>query len=49
MFLGFLISFSPMGYESVLNLFQHLATVVRQRKSTLMAKLVDPSRFDKFL
>ena len=48
-FLGFMSFFSPMGSKSVLNLFQHLATVTRQIKSTLMAKLADPSSFDKFL
>ena len=48
-FLGFLSFFSPMGSKSVLNLFQHLATVMRQRNSTLMAKLADPSSFDKLL
>ena len=47
---GFLLSFfSPMGSKNVLNVFQHLATVMRQRQSTLMAKLADPSRFDKLL
>ena len=40
-FLGFLSFFSPMGSKSVLNMFQHLATVMRQRNFTLMAKLVD--------
>ena len=30
--LGFLNFFSPMGSKSVLNLFQHLAMVMRQRK-----------------
>ena len=29
-FLGFLSFFSPMAYESVLNLFQQLAMVMRQ-------------------
>ena len=48
-FMGFLSFFSPIGSKSVLNMFQNLATVMRQRQSTLMAKLVDPSRFDKFL
>ena len=35
----FLSFFSPMGSKIILNLFQHLATVMRQRQSTLMAKL----------
>ena len=48
-FLGFMSYFSPMGSKSVLNLFQHLATVMRQRDFTLMAKLADPSWFDKLL
>ena len=48
-FLCFLSYFSPMGSRSVLNLFQHLATMMRQREFTLMAKLADPSRFDKLL
>ena len=48
-FLGFLSYFSPMGSKSVLNQFQHLPTVMRQRNSTLMANLADPSRFDKLL
>ena len=39
--------FSPVVYKSALNLFQNLATIMRQRQSTLMAKLADPSRLDK--
>ena len=35
------VIFSPMGSKSVLNLFQNLATVMRQRNFTLMAKLAD--------
>ena len=38
-FLSFLSLFSPMGSKSVLNMFQHLAMVMRQRNYTLMAKL----------
>ena len=48
-FLGFLSFFSPMGSKSILNLFQHLATVMRQIQSALMAKLADPSKLDKVL
>ena len=47
-FLGFLNYFSVLlVVKSVLNLFQNLATVMRQRQSTLMAKIADPSRLDK--
>ena len=35
--------------KSVLNLFQNLATVMRQRQSTLMAKPAELSRLDKLL
>ena len=49
-FLGFLSYFSVLlVLKSVLNLFQNLATIMIQRQSTLMAKLVDPSRLDKLL
>ena len=48
-FLGFLNFFSLMGSKSVRTEFQHLATVMRQRQSTLMAKLAALSRFDKLL
>ena len=48
-FLGFLSYFNPMGSKSVLNLFQHLATVMRQIQCTLMANIVVSSRFDKLL
>ena len=40
-FLVFLSFFSPMGSKSVLNLFQHLAMMMRQSMFTLMAKLAD--------
>ena len=50
MFLVFLsYFFSFVVSKNVLTLFQNLATVMRQRQSTLMAKLADPSRFDKLL
>ena len=39
----------PLVLKSVLNLFQNLAMVMRQRQSTLMAKLADISRLDKLL
>ena len=49
-FLGFLSYFSVLlVLKSVLNLFQNLSTVMRQRQSTLMAKLADPSRLDNLL
>ena len=49
-FLGFLSYFSvPLVVKSVLHLFQNLATVMRQRQSTLMAKLANFSRLDKHL
>ena len=48
-FLGFMSFFGLMGSKSVLNMFQNLATVMRQRNSALLAKLSDPSRFDKLL
>ena len=41
--------FSCVVSENVLTLFQNLATVMRQRQSTLMAKLADLSRLDKLL
>ena len=43
-FLGFLSFFSPMGSNSILNVFQCLAMVMRQRKFTLMARLADSFR-----
>ena len=49
-FLGFLSYFSVLlVVKSVLNLFQNLAMVMRQRQSTLMAKPADFSRLDKVL
>ena len=49
-FLGFLsYFFSRVVSKNVLTLLQNLATVVRQRQSTLMAKLADFSRLDKVL
>ena len=49
-FFGFLSYFLVLLVaKSVLNLFHNLATVMRQRQSTLMAKPTDPSRLDKFL
>ena len=49
-FFGFSeLFFSPMGSKSILNLFQHLATMMRQIQYTLMAKLANPSRLDKLL
>ena len=49
-FLGFLSYFSVLlVVKSVLNLFYNLATVMRQRQSTLMAKPTDLSRLDKIL
>ena len=49
-FLGFLSYFSVlMVVKSVLNLFHNLATVMRQRQCTLMAKPADFSRLDKLL
>ena len=40
-FFGFLSFFSSMGSKSVLNMFQHLATMMRHIKFTLMAKLAN--------
>ena len=49
-FLGFLSYFSVLlAVKSVLNLFQNLAMVMRQRQYALMAKLDDLSRLDKLL
>ena len=49
-FLGFLSYFSVLlVVKSVLNLFQNLATVMRQKQSTLMDKLADLSKLDKLL
>ena len=47
-FFGFCeLFFCCVVSKSVLNLFQNLATVMRQRQSTLMAKPADLSRLDK--
>ena len=49
-FLSFLSYFSVLlVVKSVLNLFHNLATVMRQRQSTLRAKPADFSRLDKVL
>ena len=49
-FMGFLSYFSILLVpKSVLNLLHNLATVMRQRQSTLMAKPTELSRFDKVL
>ena len=49
-FFGFSeLFFSCVVSKNVLNLFQNLATVMRQRHSTLMAKPANFSRFDKVL
>ena len=49
-FLGFSESFfSCVFFKNILTLFQNLAKVVRQRKSTLMAKPADFSKLDEVL
>ena len=49
-FLGFSeLFFSCVVSKNFLTLFQNLAKVMRQRKSTLMAKPTDFSRLDKAL
>ena len=41
--------FICMVFNNNLTLFQNLATIMRQRQSTLMAKPTDLSRLDKVL
>jgi len=48
-FLGFLSYFSVVVCKNVLTLFQNLATIMRQRECTLMAKLADFPRLDEDL
>ena len=49
-FLGFSeLFFSCVVFKNILTLFQNLATVMRPRQCTLMAKLANFSRLDKVL
>ena len=40
---------SGVVFKNVLTLFQNLATVMRQKQSTLMAEPAEVSRFDRLL